>query len=51
MKSGFLPKTERQAADDTIAGSERDPTLLRELSDTDPQAVIEGEGQPQPIVS
>ena len=27
MKSGFLPKTERQAADDVIAGSERDPHL------------------------
>ncbi len=26
MKSGFLPKTSHQAADDVIAGSERDPT-------------------------
>ena len=26
MKSGFLPKTARQAADDIIAGSHRDPT-------------------------
>jgi 5-methyltetrahydrofolate--homocysteine methyltransferase len=26
MKSGSLPKTERQAGDDLIAGSERDPT-------------------------
>jgi 5-methyltetrahydrofolate--homocysteine methyltransferase len=26
MKSGFLPKTARQAADDIIAGSDRDPT-------------------------
>jgi len=26
MKSGFLPKTARQAADDVIAGSDRDPT-------------------------
>ncbi len=26
MKSGFLPKTARQAIDDVIAGSERDPT-------------------------
>jgi 5-methyltetrahydrofolate--homocysteine methyltransferase len=26
MKSGFLPKTGRQAGDDLIAGSERDPT-------------------------
>ena len=28
MKSGFLPKNDRQAADDLIAGSDRDPTLL-----------------------
>jgi 5-methyltetrahydrofolate--homocysteine methyltransferase len=26
MKSGFLPKTARQAADDIVAGSDRDPT-------------------------
>jgi 5-methyltetrahydrofolate--homocysteine methyltransferase len=26
MKSGFLPKTARQATDDVIAGSDRDPT-------------------------
>ncbi|MGO9752633.1 MAG: homocysteine S-methyltransferase family protein [Solirubrobacteraceae bacterium] len=53
MKSGFLPSTRRQAADDTIAGSDRDPTRLTELADADPQAVVEGEGegQPQPIVS
>ncbi len=51
MKSGFLPKTERQAADDTIAGSQRDPTRLADLSDADPEAVIEGEGQSQPVAS
>jgi 5-methyltetrahydrofolate--homocysteine methyltransferase len=28
MKSGFLPKTARQATDDVIAGSERDPTQV-----------------------
>jgi 5-methyltetrahydrofolate--homocysteine methyltransferase len=28
MKSGVLPKTERQAADEIIAGSEKDPTRL-----------------------
>jgi hypothetical protein len=28
MKSGFLPKTARQAADDIIAGSDRDPTQV-----------------------
>jgi 5-methyltetrahydrofolate--homocysteine methyltransferase len=28
MKSGFLPKTPRQAADEIIAGTDRDPTAL-----------------------
>ena len=28
MKSGFLPKNDRQARDDLIAGSERDPARL-----------------------
>jgi 5-methyltetrahydrofolate--homocysteine methyltransferase len=28
MKSGFLPKTDRQAADEIIAGTEKDPTAL-----------------------
>jgi hypothetical protein len=37
MKSGFLPKNERQAGDDLIAGSDRDPTLLDELDDADPE--------------
>jgi 5-methyltetrahydrofolate--homocysteine methyltransferase len=36
MKSGFLPKTERQAADELIAGTDRDPTRLGELSDDEP---------------
>jgi hypothetical protein len=36
MKSGFLPKTDRQAADELIAGTERDPTRLAELADEDP---------------
>ena len=30
MKSGFLPKTARQAADEVIAGTERDPTRVAE---------------------
>ena len=38
MKSGLLPKTERQATDDIIAGSDRDPTRLTELTDADPEA-------------
>jgi 5-methyltetrahydrofolate--homocysteine methyltransferase len=36
MKSGFLPKTEAQAADELIAGTDRDPTRLADLSDADP---------------
>ena len=36
MKSGFLPKTERQAADELIAGTDRDPTRLAELGDEEP---------------
>ena len=39
MKSGFLPKGERQAADDLIAGSDRDPTRLAELSDAEKNAL------------
>src|SRR4051794_12403516 len=44
MKSGFLPKTARQAADEVIAGTQRDPVRLAELSDTDPETADE----PQP---
>jgi 5-methyltetrahydrofolate--homocysteine methyltransferase len=37
MKSGFLPKNDRQARDDLIAGSERDPARLdAPLPDADP---------------
>jgi 5-methyltetrahydrofolate--homocysteine methyltransferase len=36
MKSGFLPKTEKQAADELIAGSDKDPARLGELSDDEP---------------
>ncbi len=38
MKSGFLPKTDRQAADELIAGTDRDPTRLAELTDAEPEA-------------
>ncbi len=43
MKSGFLPKDERQAADELIAGTNRDPTRLADLSDAEPEAA---EGEP-----
>ncbi len=36
MKSGSLPKTDRHAADDLIAGTDRDPTRLADLPDADP---------------
>ncbi|HKE79741.1 MAG TPA: vitamin B12 dependent-methionine synthase activation domain-containing protein, partial [Solirubrobacteraceae bacterium] len=37
MKSGFLPKTDRQARDELIAGTERDPASFgAELPDGDP---------------
>jgi 5-methyltetrahydrofolate--homocysteine methyltransferase len=37
MKSGFLPKSSRQADDELIAGTEKDPTRLPELADEEPQ--------------
>jgi 5-methyltetrahydrofolate--homocysteine methyltransferase len=43
MKSGFLPKNDKQAADDLIAGSERDPARLAELPDEDPDAADEAQ--------
>ena len=43
MKSGFLPKTDRQAADELIAGTDRDPTRLAELSDAEPE--LRGRGR------
>jgi 5-methyltetrahydrofolate--homocysteine methyltransferase len=36
MKSGALPKTDKQAADEIIAGTGKDPTLLTELEDEEP---------------
>jgi 5-methyltetrahydrofolate--homocysteine methyltransferase len=46
MKSGFLPKTAKQASDELIAGTDRDPALLDRLSDAEPpgdDAADEGE--------
>jgi 5-methyltetrahydrofolate--homocysteine methyltransferase len=37
MKSGSLPKNDRQAADELIAGTDRDPTRLGDLSDQEPE--------------
>jgi 5-methyltetrahydrofolate--homocysteine methyltransferase len=44
MRSGFLPKSDKQAADELIAGTDRDPALLGELPDEDP--LDSGEGEP-----
>ncbi len=46
MKSGRLPTSERQRRDEVIAGSNRDPSRLADLPDSDPVAVDEGEDQP-----
>jgi 5-methyltetrahydrofolate--homocysteine methyltransferase len=44
MKSGFLPKTDRQASDELIAGTDKDPTRIAELTDADPsEGAPEGE--------
>jgi 5-methyltetrahydrofolate--homocysteine methyltransferase len=32
MKSGFLPKTDKQASDELIAGTDKDPTTLGEVT-------------------
>jgi 5-methyltetrahydrofolate--homocysteine methyltransferase len=44
MKSGQLPRNARQAGDELIAGTDKDPTRMADLSDSDPSG--EGEGEP-----
>ncbi len=50
MKSGFLPKTPKQASDELVAGTDKDPALLAELPDADPTLPTDpdpaGEGEP-----
>jgi 5-methyltetrahydrofolate--homocysteine methyltransferase len=49
MKSGSLPKTAKQAGDELIAGTEKDPARLAELTDEDPsleETTASDEGQP-----
>ncbi len=48
MRHGTLPKNERQAADEVIAGSEKDPTRLTELTDADPD---DGLGDVEPAMA
>ncbi len=43
MKSGFLPKSDRQASDVLIAGTDKDPGRLTELTDEDPSDVKDDE--------
>jgi 5-methyltetrahydrofolate--homocysteine methyltransferase len=45
MKSGFLPKTDKQARDELIAGTDKDPTRLGELPDEDPLEIIAGSSE------
>jgi 5-methyltetrahydrofolate--homocysteine methyltransferase len=40
MKSGSLPKNERQAADELIAGTDKDPTRAAALADSDPASEL-----------
>ncbi len=57
MKSGFLPKADRQAADELIAGTDKDPTRLAELTDAEPvvtdepEAGAEEAGEDQPAMA
>jgi 5-methyltetrahydrofolate--homocysteine methyltransferase len=43
MKSGQLPRNARQAGDELIAGTDKDPTRMAQLSDSDPAGASEGE--------
>ncbi len=51
MKSGFLPKNARHAADELIAGTDKDPTRLDELSDSEPADTRPGSEQEQPAMA
>ena len=43
MRSGTLPRDGRQARDELVAGTEKDPTLMAPLPDSDPADVGEPE--------
>jgi 5-methyltetrahydrofolate--homocysteine methyltransferase len=51
MKSGFLPKSDKQALDELIAGTDKDPTRLAELTDADPVAEPDGSGDDEPAMT
>jgi 5-methyltetrahydrofolate--homocysteine methyltransferase len=50
MRSGTLPRNDRQATDELVAGTEKDPTRMATLPDADPVPAEEqagaGEGEP-----
>jgi 5-methyltetrahydrofolate--homocysteine methyltransferase len=51
MKSGFLPKTDRQARDELIAGTDKDPTRLAALLDSEPADPVSGSGADEPALA
>jgi 5-methyltetrahydrofolate--homocysteine methyltransferase len=51
MKSGFLPHGDKQAADELVAGTDKDPTRLAELTDAEPPAEQDGSGEGQPAMA
>jgi 5-methyltetrahydrofolate--homocysteine methyltransferase len=54
MKSGSLPKTAKQASDELIAGTEKDPARLAELpelSDADPVGEVSESAEDQPAMA
>ena len=46
MKSGTLPKSGRQAEDELVAGTEKDPTQLAVLPYGDPADAVSGGPSP-----
>ncbi len=50
MKSGFLPKTAKQASDELIAGTEKDPARLGDLPDADPADEVRGSAEDAPAM-
>jgi len=50
MRSGSLPRSDRQAADELIAGTAKDPTRLSELTDAEPAAAAGG-AEDEPAVA
>ncbi|MBV9818339.1 MAG: homocysteine S-methyltransferase family protein [Solirubrobacterales bacterium] len=47
MRSGTLPRTDRQASDELIAGTDKDPTRGAALPDADPEPAEAPAGEPR----